>query len=436
MTKPDLTPDLLDEVSPPRPAPTGELAGPVKQGDRIVSIDVLRGFALLGILVMNISTFALPMAAYWNPTVMDDRGIDYAVWYGTHLFFDTKMMTIFTMLFGAGIVLMADRARARTGRSAGLHYRRMFWLLLFGLVHHIGFWFGDILMTYAMCGMIAYLFVRLAPVWLLITGACLILVSSLMNILWGGTFEYWPKESQVDIVKMWSPTPTQLEEEMQRGATKSFGAALLMRTESAIFVPFLVFLIGFGYRIIGAMLLGMALYKMRVFDASRRATTYAGMALLGFGIGLPIIAAGVIVADRMNWWTETVGFFFATQFNYWGGIAVALGWVGVVMLACREGVGRLLQRSLAAVGQMALTNYLMHTLICTTVFYSYMFGQFGTMSRAELMLVVLAVWIFQLVVSPIWLSAFRYGPVEYLWRALTYWSLPTFRRAPNAASER
>src|SRR5687767_323319 len=146
-------------------------AAPVSVPERHEAIDFLRGCAVLGILVMNIQSFAMPFAAYFNPTALGDRGpLDFAIWLGSHLFFDQKFMTIFSLLFGAGIVLMTTRAEQRGARTAVVHYRRMFCLLVFGLIHAYLIWYGDILVLYAVCGSIVYWFRRLRPGALLVLG--------------------------------------------------------------------------------------------------------------------------------------------------------------------------------------------------------------------------------------------------------------------------
>ena len=127
---------------------------PVAPGERIRSLDVLRGFAVLGILIMNVQSFSMPGAAYLNPTAWGDlTGINLAVWLAGHVLADQKFLTLFSILFGAGVCLFAERAEARSGRSAAVHYRRMFWLLVFGLAHAYFLWVGDILVPYALCGL-------------------------------------------------------------------------------------------------------------------------------------------------------------------------------------------------------------------------------------------------------------------------------------------
>ena len=158
------------------PSDTQVHASPVAQTERIRSLDVLRGFALFGVLLMNMQAYAEVFAVYMNPLALGEISTaDYACWCLNHVFADGKFITIFSMLFGAGIGLMATRARAKTGRSAGVHYRRMVWLMLFGIAHALLLWTGDILFIYGLVGLVAYWFVRLRP-WIQIVIAVVLLL--------------------------------------------------------------------------------------------------------------------------------------------------------------------------------------------------------------------------------------------------------------------
>ena len=157
------------------------LNSPVEASERIASLDVLRGLAVLGIMIMNIQAFAMPMAAYSNPTAYGDlSGINFFIWLVSYLFVDQKFLSMFSLLFGAGICLFADRVEARSGRSAGLHYRRMFWLLLFGLVHAYFLWSGDVLVTYALCGLVIFFLRNRSPRTLVIIGLAVFSVASVI----------------------------------------------------------------------------------------------------------------------------------------------------------------------------------------------------------------------------------------------------------------
>ena len=167
------------------------------------------------------------------------------------------------------------------------------------------------------------------------------------------------------------------------------------------------------------MLIGMGLMKMGVFSAARSRRFYALMALLGYGIGVPLTFWAT------NWRLSHHFEPMASLTSYLpyglGRLTVASGHIGLVMLVCQVGVLTWLTRPLAAVGQMALTNYLMHSVICTLIFNGYGLGQFGQLERYQIYYIVFGLWVLQLILSPIWLKRFRFGPVEWVWRSLTYW---------------
>lgn len=384
--------------------------GPVQGAERIQSLDVLRGVAVLGILVMNIQCFSMIMAAYINPTTYGSLdGVNGWVWYMGHLFADMKFMSIFSMLFGAGVIVMTSRREAAGLGTAGLHYRRMGWLLVFGLLHAHLLWYGDILYSYAMCGFVLYLF-RKAPPWLLITlGLAATSAAFVIGEFFGIALAngWMPVEAVADD---WTPPADVIQAEIDayRG---SWLDQMGHRVKTAFFFQTFIFLIGIAWRAGGMMLIGMALYKIGVFSAARSRRFYAGLVGVGLLVGIPTVMYGVYRNELAGWSVE-YSFFFGAHFNYWGSILVALGWVGAVMLACKSDALRPLTRPLAAVGQMALTNYLMQTVLCTFIFYGHGLGRFGMFERWQQLLVVVAVWALQLIVSPIWLRHFRFGPAE------------------------
>jgi uncharacterized protein len=402
--------------------------GPVSQAERIVSLDVLRGFAVMGILVMNIQSFSMPGAAYMNPTVYGDlAGANYVVWYVSHLLADMKFMSIFSMLFGAGILVMTRRAET-TGRSAaGVHYRRMAWLLLFGLLHAHLLWYGDILYFYALCGVVAFLFRRL-PAWVLIVLG----IAAVSLDTWFSLFFQWALEAghipadEGGAGSWWNPPPETIDAELADYRGGWLGQ-LGHRVPTALFFETFLFLMFVAPRAGGLMLFGMALHKMGVFSARRSRGFYLALVLVGAVIGVPLIAYGVQRHEAAGW-DVMYSFYLGGLFNYWASILVALGWVGAVMLVCKTEPLRALTKPLAAVGQMALTNYLGQTIICTTIFYGHGFGLFGSVSRVQQILIVAGVLAFGLIVSPIWLRFFRFGPFEWLWRSLTYLRLQPMQR--------
>ena len=201
-----------------------------------------------------------------------------------------------------------------------------------------------------------------------------------------------------------------------------------MRSAAALGFETLIMLFWGGWRAGGLMLVGMALYKMGVFNATCSRRFYGALIAAALLIGFPLESYGVAL-DFASGWAVTWSFFHGKQFNYWPSVAVSLGYVGVVMLVCQSASLRPLTRPFAAVGQMALTNYLLHTVICTTIFYGHGLGYYGSVDRLGQIGVVVGVWVVQLVVSPLWLRRFRFGPAEWVWRSLTYGERPPLRRA-------
>ncbi len=402
-------------------------AGPILGSERIESIDVLRGVAVLGILAMNIQSFAMIGAAYMNPTAYGDLSeANYAAWYACHLLADQKFMTIFSMLFGAGIIVMSGR-RERAGEgSAGVHYRRMAWLAVFGLAHAYLLWYGDILFSYAVCGMVAYLFRKLPPAALVGLGLGSVAVASLISLASGLSIPFWPAEQTVEMLNDWNP-PEGVRAEELAAYRGSWLEQMTNRAPVALFFQTFLLVIFVGWRAGGLMLVGMGLFKLGVFSAQRSRGFYAALVAVAALVGLPVIAWG---AQRHfeHVWALEYSMFQGQQFNYWASLLVAMGWVGAVMLACKGLVPRALLSPLAAVGRMALTCYLLETIICTTIFYGHGLGLFGKVDRVGQLIIAVGVWALLLFLAPLWLKHFRYGPFEWLWRTLTYMKPQPMRR--------
>jgi uncharacterized protein len=406
----------------------GSVAGPVTGKERIASIDVMRGVALLGILAMNIQDFSMIGSAYLNPTTYGDlHGWNYAVWYGCFLFADLKFMSIFSMLFGAGILLMTSRIEASGRRPGPIHYRRMGWLALFGCLHGYLLWPGDILFTYALGGMVAFLARKWRPRTLIVSG---LLFTSVASALFVGSYvsmPYWPKkQAETMREQMWAPTRAGVAKELatyragwlaeeKDRAVQNVG----MQIQGNVFLAF--------WRAYGLMLVGMGMFKLGVFSAKAPARIYGWFIALGLLVGLPVIAFGVR-QEFAHHWDFRQTFFLDFQWNYWASLLVCLFWIGLVMLVCQKGWMAGVRRRLGAVGRMAFTNYLMDTILCTFIFYGWGLGFFGKVSRVEQFGVVLAVWALQLFLSPLWLEHFLFGPFEWIWRSLTYWKIQPMRR--------
>jgi uncharacterized protein len=429
-------------------------AQPVSGSERYFAVDVLRGFALLGILAMNIVSFGWPWPAYTNPMRGGGfQGLDRGVWFFNHLVFEEKMMTIFSMLFGAGLVLMDQRAEARGAHIRRVYYRRVLWLLLIGLVHSYLIWIGDILVLYAECGLLLYFFRNLRPRNLIVLGIVALAVQVPVILGFGAFADYTkaasgrveaqkkagqtPSARDQGLHATWkagfrhkfAPTPEEQlkswnqELNVYRGGYQGIvnfraGQLVYIQTFVAIFLTL--------YMAIGRMLIGMGLMKLGVFSAKRSRWFYAWMVGIGYGVGLPLMVfdARELIRHSFSTSYEVHGGIFLNGF---GSIVVAMGHVGLLMLIVQSGALSWLTRRLASVGRMALSNYLTHSIVCTTLFYGYGFGLFGQINRTGLAAIVLIIWVSQLLISPIWLKYFRYGPAEWLWRSLTYGQLQPMR---------
>ena len=399
---------------------------PVTLAGRIESLDVLRGVAILGILIMNIQGYAMIGAAYLNPSAYGDLiGLNGLVWKLSHVFADMKFITIFSMLFGAGVVLMNDRVVSQGGRPASRHYRRMLGLFVIGLIHAYLLWHGDILVVYSLCGLVVFLFRHRQPKALLILGTLFLVVPSVLYSFSGWGMQYWPDESVQAMMEYWAPTAEAVSAELL-AFRSSWLEQMEYRAPASLFFHTFVFLFWGGWRTIGVMLWGMALYKWGVFSALRPARFYGWMATVGLVLGYSLTTFGMLRNIAAGWAIE-YSFFFGPLFNYWGSLPVALAYVSIVMLVCRSEILIWVKGVLAAVGRTALSNYLLQTLICTTIFYSQGFGLLGEVARTGQILIVLGVWVVQVTVSVIWVRHFRFGPVEWLWRSATYGRLQPMR---------
>ncbi len=394
---------------------------PVGPSGRLESLDVLRGFAVLGIFAINIWFFALPETFYLNPTALDPirgplEGAEWVVWYATHVLVAYKFVTLFSMLFGAGIVLMAERS------ERGRHTRRMLWLLVFGLIHAYLIWPGDILVTYALCGLIVGGMREWRASTLWITGLVLIAVGGLINTLFIEALRFAPPAQQADIIaQAWQPDAQALQAQIALRAEGSIFDQISENIITAVGMQTGGFLTSVGWRTAGVMAIGMALYKTGVLTGARSAAFYAILAVAGFALGLPVVMAGVDYSAARDWsMIDSLGMGFL--FNYVGSLAVAAGWMGLVLLIVRLGWLGSARRALAAAGRMAFTNYIAQSVIATILMYG--FDLFGALTLVELALLVAGVWAVQLIWSPLWLSRFSQGPLEWLWRRATYGPAP------------
>ena len=301
-------------------------AEPVSAGERFFAVDVLRGFALLGILAMNIVGFGWPLAAYGNPFRGGGfEGLDRGIWFFNHMVFEAKMMTIFSMLFGAGLVLMDQRAEARGAKIRGVYYRRILWLLVIGLVHSYLIWDGDILVLYAQTGLFLYFFRNLAPKTLIILGISAMLVLVPMVLGFGAAIDYMKAATaRVEAQTKAGEKPSSLDQQLHDIWTKHIRDEVMPSDEKkakdwdkemaayrggylgivkhkafdVLMEQIFGFLFGGGFFAASRMLVGMGLMKLGVFSAQRSRRFYWWMVGLGYGLGLPLMIFDAIELIR------------------------------------------------------------------------------------------------------------------------------------------
>ena len=388
---------------------------PVAASDRLFSLDMVRGFAVLGILAVNAMTFAWPWEVVSNPPLQ--TGFDAAAaqgWQVMHVFFQDKMRTLFSMLFGASIFLIggerSDKARGKLLRS------RLFWLALFGLIHGLAFWFGDILLLYAWTG----LFVMLVRSWsarsLLIAGVSLNLVCSALYVGMMSLLAFVPPEmmGKVGSEMGWASDPSVLRDSI--AAMRGDAVAVTLHQMSQWLESAPAMLIFFLPATAALMMIGMGLFKSGFLAGRSPVWVYglfiaagAGSTWLIWQETASVIAGGFPILETL---TKPYNTFLAPF--------VSLAYASLLILLARFGL-KLILTPLACAGRMAFTNYLTQTLIMTTIFYGGRgLGWYGQIGWPEMWMVIGGVWAAQLIWSPLWLSVFSMGPLEWGWRCLTY----------------
>jgi uncharacterized protein len=426
---------------------------PVSERERLQTLDVVRGAALLGILLMNVLTFGLPVAAYNNPTLWGGAdGPSLWAFVVQWVFFEGKMRALFSMTFGAGVVVFMERALARSSGvgAADLYSRRMLWLMLFGALHGWLIWWGDILYTYGLCGLLILPLRNVAPKKLLVTGVVGLLIAQAMMV--GGGLRMRSvrdasvaaraaerqgatlTEEQREARKAWDeayngfrPSKETMQKEIDayRGGYISSIKQRVPLLRKFNFIP--VYMPGLA-DVWGMMLIGMGLVKLGVLRGHSPLRVYAWMAALGYGIGLPLnaLAAWAMVSSNF----DIVWSWLWNASHHIGRASVALGHAAVLIILVKQGLVPWLSARLAAVGQTAFSNYIATSIICAVIFYTPGFGLIGQLQRYQLYYVVLGVWAFNLAWSPWWLRRYRFGPLEWCWRSLTYWRRQPMRREP------
>jgi len=448
-TASDGQPDTPSKAQAQAPANTGDPlssgAQPTALSDRLESLDILRGVAILGILILNIPIMAMPFSVYQNPAVFGDPSPSTLIsWYVTMFAFEGTFRAIFGMLFGAGVYLFLSRAEDRYGTTfaVSLHLRRMVILIIIGAVDaFVLLWVGDILMAYGTIGLILWLFRRSGfktlTVWMII----FVLISGGLKIGHAASVQaniadidaldarlaagenlsdsdIARRQMLADDLAMDLPTKEIYEGELDSYRNGYSHAFVTLAPVTFMFQTVIFALFGLWDSLI-VMLLGIMLLRSGFLKNTLSTRTYGLTAVLGYGVAVPMryLTLDAFMASDFD---ITVLLWWNTGYDVMR-IFLALGHVSLLLLILRA--GRLpIRGRLAAAGRMALTNYVMQSGFALVIFL--FAGWYGYLSRAETYIVMAAIWVFQLWFSPRYLARHRQGPVETLWRRLTYGRQP------------
>ena len=402
------------------------LLSPVRQSDRTSSIDVLKGLAVLGMLVMGIQRFSLPEATYVNPTSFETLGgMQLYIWLVSHILFDQKFMSIFAILFGAGIIMLSNQAKKEHTRSGAIQRRRIFWLLVIGVFHAYLLWYGDVLVAYALCGLLMFSLRHKKSKTLFRTGFLLVAMGSVISISMGYILPYLNASTfQAMEQDLWLPNTKVIVEEISI-YTSNWERQMLARVPMTIEIQTRIFAMDHFWKVSGLILVGMGFSKKRALKAKQSDKFYFKMIGYGIGVGLPLVLVGTLLHFNYEWDFQ-YSYFYFPQLNYWGSALMAIGYMGIVLFFMKHTNETYLTKRLADVGRMSLTNYLLQSVLCSFIFYGHGLGLYGDLDRGAQLLVAAGIWAFQILFSSVWLTYFRFGPFEWLWKSLYYQKIQPF----------
>jgi len=435
-----------------------ETPDPLEQKERIVILDIVRGIALCGILILNIPLFANTLTGAFNLNLNNETSFaNIASWYIT-IMVSGSFRGLFSLLFGAGMILLIDRLENTMGIGAAeIYYKRLIWLLIFGLVNAwVLLWPGDILYSYAICGLFIFplrsssirLLIGLSVFFLLVTmykdiqserkqltmrekGLAALAVQELkvdsLSSEQKSELEAWTGYLDRNKIENLRKEAEKEKEKMRGSYTTVWEQLKGLNRE----IQTTMFYDDYFFDVMIFVLLGMAFYKLGLLTAERPMSWYLLFIAFGYiaGFGIRYLVGNSWRIANFDYLTYLDTRLIPIRINQITRILITLGNLGLIISMWKSGVFSWLLRPFEAVGQMAFTNYLMQSVICTLIFYGYGFGYYGHLQRYELWYVVLAVWIVQIAYSNLWLLYYKFGPLEWLWRSLTYWKLQPIRKS-------
>ena len=420
-------------------------AGPVPQQERIQALDVARGIAVLGVLLMNIWAFAGPQAFFDYPVAIADRpGAPVATWVVIHTLFEGSQRTLLSLLFGAGALLLMTRLEKEgpPGSARGTWYRRTFVLIAFGLVNaYLFMWPADILFVYGLAGLCLFPLRNLrTPVLLAIVLAALTVPAVLRGLEIGHLRELEAASAQQPgsaAAAEWaaelqkarpSPADEETAADIHTMQTGGLAEIFVRQARVSVILQTIVAVKWWFLDALAMMILGMVLYRSGILTRPAPRARYAALSATGFVIGLPLAiwqTSALLASDFHPVAVEVTKLTYDVR-----RLAMALGYLGLILWFSHSAGGLAIRRSLAAVGRMALTNYLAQSILCALIFYGFGLGLYGRLTGFQLYGVVLAIWALELAWSSWWLERYQIGPFEWVWRSLTYrrrqgWQRPT-----------
>ena len=385
--------------------------GPVPGTDRITSLDLIRGVAVLGILLMNAVSFKYGLAPYLNLSAGGSQTwLDWSIGIFGEIFIDQKFMGLFSLLFGAGIMLFIERAETREAHPVRRNLWRNALLLGIGILHAL-LWDGDVLVVYAVSALFLAALRKLSAKALIAIGTLVFLLSvpntlliqHIANIADTPLVGVWESMGKNAV---WTPWWMSIGDAAQSGS----GSPALESIEGLLAA-------GYFARGLGLILMGAGLYRLGFMNGGMTPRTYKTTAAIGLGFGLPlaVAVAGVIVTALGDYSREVA--FVGQVPNTLGTIPAALGYMSLIILWDQRR-SNWLKRRLMAAGRMALTNYLSQTILGVLVL-TVLLSDIAV-SRTGILIFCVGVWALQLWWSQAWLNRFRFGPAEWLWRVATY----------------
>lgn len=381
---------------------------------RYAALDYIRGFALLGILIVNAPAFGWPLEVYMNPAhaTLPLSDADRQAWWVIHTFFESKCLTLFAMLFGVSLFLVGQTDAPRTPVTQTVRFRRLVWLAVIGVVHGAAIWVGDILLMYALCGLYFVLTIRTPHLlrWGLIAWA----VGGLMVVGSGFILTFLPREQLGEALSgsdslSFADTMRLMQGTFAQSLHANFVMwAMSIFSQIAVFAP----------KVIGLMMIGLGLFKAGYFDPRR--TLWHLVAIGSGALALGVIGWQNLIILRENFPEPEIYGSHRAAAEFLS-LFVSLGYASALMLLSRLPVANGLTALLSPVGRMAFTNYLSQSLIMTAIFYGGRgLGLYGQVSLSQMVPIVASIWAAQILASGLWLRVFRYGPFEWVWRCLSH----------------